>query len=285
MTESYVRGWGAGLGDDAPPELVDEMMRFFRAGASPASIAALERMNMQIDIRDILPNIQVPTLVVNASGDPVSPIEGARYLAERVPGARLFEYPDSTHFPETREGLAVLMDEVEEFVTGTRPAQLTDRVLATVLFTDIVGSTEKAAELGDARWKELLASHETRARAELKRFQGHEVDTAGDGLFATFDGPARAVRCAQAIATAVHPLGIRIRAGCHTGEVVLAGDKVRGLAVHVGARVSALAGPDEVLVSSTVKDLTVGSGLVFEDAGERTLKGIPEPWHIYRVLE
>ena len=284
VTESYIRGWGAGLGDDASPEMVDWMMRSFRAGASPASIAALERMNMEIDIRDVLPNIQVPTLVVNATGDPVSPIEGARYLAERIPGARLLEYQDATHIPETRDGFAPLLDEIEEFVTGTRPPPHTDRVLATILFTDIVGSTKKAAEIGDARWKDLLASHDARARAQLKRFQGREVDTAGDGFFATFDGPARAVRCAQAIASAVRPLGIQIRAGCHTGEVELVGDHVRGLAVHVGARVSALARPDDVLVSSTVKDLTVGSGLTFEDAGEHELKGVPDRWHLYRVV-
>ncbi len=285
VNERYVRGWGWGLGDDASPGTVDEVIRYIRAGASPASIAALERMNMEIDIREILPSIRVPTLIVNATGDPVSPIEGARYLADRIPGARLFEYPDTTHFPATTEGAAPLLDEIEEFVTGTRPAPVTNRVLATVVFTDIVGSTSKAAELGDERWKELLTSHDTLARAELKRFQGREIDTAGDGFFATFDGPARAVRCAQAIASTVQPLGIQIRAGCHTGEVELAGDNVRGLAVHIGARVSALASPGEVLVSSTVKDLTVGSGLNFEDAGERELKGVPDRWHLYRVAD
>jgi pimeloyl-ACP methyl ester carboxylesterase len=284
ITESYVRGWGAGLGDSAPPEVLDEFMRYFRAGASPASLAALERMNMEIDVRDILPSIRVPTLIVNATEDPVSPVEGARYLAEGIPGARLFEYPGTTHIT-TREETTLILDQIQEFVTGTRPSPLTHRVLATVLFTDIVDSTRNAHELGDARWKELLASHDDRARAEVRRFQGREVDMAGDGLFATFDGPARAVRCAQAIGDAVGAIGIQIRAGCHTGEVELAGDRVRGIAVHVGARVAALAGPSEILVSSTVKDLTVGSGLTFEDAGEHALKGVPNSWHLYRVAD
>jgi class 3 adenylate cyclase len=283
VTEGYVRGWGAGFGDEASPEVVEEVIRYFRSGASPASIAALERMNMDIDVRDVLPDIRVPTLIVNATGDPVSPIEGARYLAKRIPDARLLEYPDTVHLPASRVTAAPILDEIEEFVTGTRPSPLTDRVLGTILFTDIVGSTKTAAELGDARWKELLIEHAARSRSELNRFQGREVDAAGDGFFAIFDGPARAVRCAQAIGDAARQLGIHIRAGCHTGEVELAGDDVRGLAVHLGARVSALAGPDEILVSSTVKDLTVGSGIAFEDAGVHELKGLPDRWRLYRV--
>jgi class 3 adenylate cyclase/predicted alpha/beta hydrolase len=283
VTESYVRGWGAGIGDEPSQEEVEEVMRYFRSGASPASIAALERMNMDIDLRDVLPDIRVPTLIVNATDDPLSPIEGARYLAKQIPDARLLEYPDTVHLPGSRSTAAPILDEIEEFVTGTRPSPLTDRVLGTILFTDIVGSTKTAAELGDARWKELLIEHAARSRSELKRFQGREVDAAGDGFFAIFDGPARAVRCAQAIGDAARQLGIRIRAGCHTGEVELAGDDVRGLAVHLGARVSALAGPDEILVSSTVKDLTVGSGIAFEDAGVHELKGVPDRWRLYRV--
>jgi class 3 adenylate cyclase len=173
--------------------------------------------------------------------------------------------------------------EIQEFVTGERPAPSVDRVLATVLFTDIVGSTRLATELGDAGWKALIAAHETRARAEIERHRGRVVDTAGDGVFATFDGPARAVRCALAIGDAVKPLGVALRAGAHVGEVELTGDQVSGIAVHVGARIAALAGSGEVWVSSTVKDLTLGSGLVFEDAGERELKGVPERWRLYRV--
>jgi class 3 adenylate cyclase len=284
VTEEYVRRWGFGMGEDASAEAVEEVMRYVRAGASPASLAALERMNLRIDLRDILPAISVPTLIINASGDPVSPIEGARYLADRIPGARLFEYPGATHFPNDQRHWELVLDEIEEFVTGARPRPSVDRVLSTVLFTDIVGSTERAAELGDAAWKDLLAQHDGLARKEIERHRGRYIDSAGDGLFATFDGPARAVRCAQAIEIAVVPLGLEIRAGCHTGEVELAGEQVRGPAVHTGARVAALAGPSEVLVASTVKDLVAGSGLAFEDAGEHALKGIPGPWRLYRVV-
>jgi class 3 adenylate cyclase len=173
--------------------------------------------------------------------------------------------------------------EIQEFVTGSRPAPPVDRVLATVLFTDIVGSTKMAADLGDSRWKRLLSEHDGRSRVEIDRHRGRFVDSRGDGLFATFDGPARAVRCAQAIAESVRPLGLEIRAGCHTGEVELVDERVQGIAVHIGARVAALAGPSEVLVSSTVRDLTAGSGLVYEDAGEHELKGVPDRWHLYRV--
>jgi class 3 adenylate cyclase len=169
-------------------------------------------------------------------------------------------------------------------VTGSRATEEAHRVLATVLFTDIVGSTERAAELGDARWKELLAAHDEKAKAEIDRFRGHYVNTTGDGLLATFDGPARAVRCAEAIMEAIGPLGFEVRAGCHTGEIELDGEHVRGIAVHIGARIEALAGPGEVLVSGTVKDLVAGSGLVFEDAGEHQLKGVPDRWRLYRVV-
>ena len=182
---------------------------------------------------------------------------------------------DATHF-ET-------MTSVSDFVADLRPREETDRILATVLFTDIVGSTERAAELGDRAWRDLLSAHHAKARAELARYRGREIDTAGDGFLATFDGPARAVRCAGAITEAVRSLGVQIRAGVHTGEVEVDGDAVRGIAVHIGARVAALAGPSDVLVSSTVKDLVAGSGLTFEDAGEHELKGVPDRWHLYRV--
>jgi pimeloyl-ACP methyl ester carboxylesterase len=285
VTESYIRGWGAGFGDEVATEDLQGVIRWFQAGASPASVAALERMNMEIDIRDILPSIRVPTLIVNATHDPISPIEGARYLAERIPGARLFEYEGNTHVPMSREQATLIMDEIEEFVTGARPAPVLDRVLTTVLFTDIVDSTKTAAELGDERWKGLLAAHDVRARAEFARFNGIEIDHAGDGFLVRFDGPARAVRCARAVTEAVASLGIEIRAGLHTGEVELTRGRVQGLAVHIGARVGALAGSSEVLVSSTVKDLVVGSGLIFEDAGEHELKGVPDRWHLYRVVK
>jgi len=284
VTEEYIRGGGAGFGDEVSDDTIQELMRYFQAGASPASIAALERMNMEIDIRDILPSIQVPTLIVNSNHDPISPIEGARYLAERIPNARLFEYESKTHFPTTPEGNALILDEIEEFVTGTRPAPPTDRVLTTILFTDIVDSTKRAAGLGDANWKALLGQHDTVARGRIERFGGRYVNTTGDGLVAMFDGPARAVNCARDLIDAVGSLGLQIRAGVHSGEVELVGDDVRGLAVHIGARVGALAGASEVWVSSTVKDLAVGSGLVLEDAGEHELKGVPDRWHLYRVV-
>jgi class 3 adenylate cyclase len=284
VSEDYIRGGGAGFGEEISDATVRELMRYFQAGASPASIAALERMNMEIDIRDILPSIQVPTLIVNASHDPISPIEGARYLAARIPDVRLFEYEGNTHVPATREGDAMILDEIEEFVTGTRPAPPTDRVLTTILFTDIVDSTKRAATLGDAEWKRLLGQHDALAHGRIERFGGRYIESTGDGLLATFDGPARAIRCAKDLIGAVGSLGLEIRAGAHSGEVELAGDAVRGLAVHIGARVAALAGASEVWVSSTVKDLAVGSGLAFEDAGEHGLKGVPDRWRLYRVV-
>jgi pimeloyl-ACP methyl ester carboxylesterase len=281
-TVEYLTGKGAGMGDATEAEL-EEALRYFRAAASPTQMAALERMNRDMDIRGILPTIRVPTLILNRTGDPVAPIEAVRDMAARIPGARLVEFPGDTHrisgTPETES----ILGAIEEFVTGERPAPTIDRVLTTVLFTDIVGSTKTAAELGDAAWKRLLSEHDARSRAEIERCRGHFVDSRGDGLFATFDGPARAVRCAQAIAAAIRPIGLEIRAGVHTGEVELVGERVQGIAVHIGARVAALAGPSEVVVSSTVKDLTAGSGLIYADAGEHELKGVPDRWHLYRV--
>jgi class 3 adenylate cyclase len=235
-----------------------------------------------LDLRGMLSAIHVPTLVMHRTGDRDVPIEGGRDVADRIAGAKFVELPGIDSFPWAGDP-APLLAETEAFVTGARATEQADRVLATVLFTDIVGSTEKAAELGDARWKEVLADHDERAKAEIGRFRGNYVNTTGDGLLATFDGPARAVRCAEAIVEAVRPLGLEIRAGCHTGEVELHGDSVRGIAVHVGARVASLAGPSEVLVSSTVKALVAGSGLVLEDAGEHELKGVPDRWRLYSV--
>src|SRR5439155_3038478 len=201
--------------------------------------------------------------------------------AARIPGARFVELPGDKH--NLFEGAEDVAEEVEEFLTGSRHSAEPDRVLATVLFTDIVGSTERASRLGDRGWRELLDQHNARIRRQLERFRGREIGTAGDGFFATFDGPARAVRCAQAIGASVRELGMEVRAGCHTGEIELAGDDVRGIAVHIGARVSSLAGPSEILVSSTVKDLVAGSGLLFDDAGEHELKGVPDRLRLYRV--
>jgi pimeloyl-ACP methyl ester carboxylesterase len=255
---------------------------YFRRSASPGTGVALMRMNTQHDIREVLPTIRVPTLVLHRARDIDVKAEEGRWIAEQIPGAKYVELPGDSHTlwgGDTDE----IVDEIEEFLTGERPARELDRVLATVLFTDIVGSTERAAELGDRRWRELLAGHDAAVRRELGRYHGHEVDTAGDGFLATFDGPARAVRCAVAIRDAVRMLGLEIRAGVHTGELELAGDKVRGIAVHTGARVASLAAPGEVLASSTVKDLVWGSGLEFEDRGTHELKGVPGKWNIYAV--
>ena len=203
-------------------------------------------------------------------------------MAERIPGAKLVELPGGDHIPWGDDADAIV-DEIEEFLTGVRHGPEPDRVLATVLFTDIVGSTEKAATLGDRRWRDLLEGHHDLVRRELGRFRGREIDTAGDGFLATFDGPARAVRCASAIASGVPALGLAVRAGLHTGEVELRNDKVSGLAVHIGARVAAAAGAGEVLVSSTVKDLVAGSGLRFQDRGLKALKGVPGEWHLFAL--
>jgi len=203
-------------------------------------------------------------------------------MAEQIPGARLVELQGADHVPFLSDADAIV-DEIEEFVTGTRHSPEADRVLATVLFTDIVGATERAAKLGDRRWHDLLDSHNALVRRELARFRGREIDTAGDGFFATFDGPARAVRCACAISDAVHALGIEIRAGLHTGECEVMGDKVGGIAVHIGARIAAHAAPGEILVSNTVKDLVAGSGLSFRDRGAQSLKGVPGDWRLFAV--
>jgi class 3 adenylate cyclase len=260
------------------------LLRYFRRSASPQAALALLKMNTQADIRDVLPTVRVPTLVLNRVGDRDVNVEEARYIATRIPGAKLVELPGADH-PMSVGDTEPLLGEIEEFLTGVRRGPDPDRVLTTVLFTDIVGSTEKAAELGDRAWNELVERHHATVRAELVRFRGREVDTAGDGFLATFDGPARAVRCATASVAAVAELGLGIRAGVHTGEVEVAGEKVRGLSVHIGARVASLAGAGEILVSNTVKDLVAGSGLVFQDAGEHDLKGVPERWRIYKVID
>jgi len=240
-------------------------------------------MNTEIDTRAVLPAIRVPTLVLHRTGDTrVKPDEG-RWIAKRIPNAKYVEVPGEDHLAWAGD-VDPLLDEVEEFLTGTRRAPEPDRVLATVLFTDIVASTAKAGELGDRQWNRLLQRHHEAVRGVLERFRGREVGTAGDGFLATFDGPARAVRAAVAAGDAVHPLGLEIRAGVHTGEVEVIGDDVAGIAVHTGARVAALAGAGEVLVSSTVKDLVAGSGIAFEERGEHELKGVPGTWRLYAVV-
>ncbi|TYL95516.1 adenylate/guanylate cyclase domain-containing protein [Bradyrhizobium rifense] len=252
-----------------------------RLGASPAAVTALMRMNSQIEIGGVLPAVRVPTLVIHRTGDQVVNVAGGRDVAAKIPGARLAEFPGSDHLFYVGENADDISDAIVEFLTGARGSAVADRVLATVLFTDIVGSTEKAANLGDRRWRALLDDHHAMVRGILTRFRGHEVKTTGDGFFATFDGPARGVRCARAIADEVRSLGIDIRAGLHTGECEIIGDDVGGIAVHIGARVAALAGAGEVLVSSTVKDLVAGSGLRFGSRGVTPLKGVPGEWQIF----
>jgi pimeloyl-ACP methyl ester carboxylesterase len=255
--------------------------RFERQGASPGAGTNLVRMNSQIDISGILPTIRVPTLIIHRTEDVTINVEGGRYLAEHIPGARYIELPGKDHPPWIGDNGDEIADAIQEFLTGSRAAVEVDRVLATVLFTDIVGSTEKAAALGDRRWRNLLDDHHLTIRRNLSRFRGNEVKTTGDGILATFDGPARGVRCACTIAEEIRPLGIDVRAGLHTGECEIMGRDVGGIAVHIGARVASLAGAGQVLVSRTVKDLVAGSGLRFADRGNQTLKGVPGEWQIY----
>ena len=256
--------------------------RYLVRSATPRAAVALTSMNAQIDIRHVIPAIRVPTLIMHRTGDLAVAVGSGRYLAQHIPGARLIEYPGEDHLPWTSDPDEILGD-IEEFVTGTRHAEEVDRVLATVMFADIVKSTERAAEIGDRRWRDLLQDFYRVVRRNLDRYRGREVDTAGDGLLATFDGPARAVRCAQAINGDMPSLGLEVRAGVHTGEVEIVGEKIRGIAVHIGARVLAEAAPGEVIVSSTVKDLVAGSGIRFEDRGRRPLKGVPGDWHLFRA--
>jgi pimeloyl-ACP methyl ester carboxylesterase len=287
--ERLERDWGTpGCHEMAVPSMVqDEGFRQYRANyqrlaASPGAAAAVWRMNKDIDVRHVLSAIRVPTLILHRAGDRVTRVEQARYLAERIVGAKLVEFAGIDHTPWVGDADAVL-SEIEEFLTGTRHAAEPDRVLATVLFTDIVGSTERAAELGDRRWRELLEAYYALARRQLERFRGRELDTAGDGLFAAFDGPARAIRSAVAIRDGVRSIGLDLRAGVHTGECEVIGDKMGGIAVHIGARVAAMTHAGEVLVTGTVRDLVAGSGVRFEDRGTHPLKGVPGEWHLYAV--
>jgi class 3 adenylate cyclase len=279
--------WGEGalLEAFAPSAAGDPQMdqvwgRFQRAGASPAMARSVMAALFEIDVRDILPTIRVPTLILHRTGDLIAPVEGARLMADRIPDARLVEFEGDDHVPFTGDFEPVL-DEMEQFLTGTRQERPLDRVLATVMFTDIVDSTRRAADAGDRRWRELLHRHDELTRRQLDRFRGQEVKTLGDGFLATFDGPARGIECACAIRDGIGPLGLDVRAGLHTGECELHSEDVRGMAVNIGARVGALADANEVLVSSTVKDLVVGADLDFADRGEHELKGVPGKWRLY----
>jgi len=260
--------------------------RFQRLSASPSAMYAQEQVFRELDIRPLLPVISVPTLVLHRENDAIEPVGAGRYLASTIASAEYVELPGSDHFPWAGDQHA-LIAEVERFLDEIRSEEKEtfDRVLATLLFTDIVDSTIQAAEMGDSRWREVRQKHEHLTRAQLARFRGREVKTMGDGFLAVFEGPARAVRCAEAICNSMNRRGVRLRAGLHTGEVEANGDDVAGIAVTIGARIAALAEPCEVLVSSTVKDLVVGSALSFEDRGLHDLKGVPDPWHLYALAD
>jgi pimeloyl-ACP methyl ester carboxylesterase/class 3 adenylate cyclase len=304
-TDDYTAGWPpemfdqiladteASWGTDAvagwvnPSAAEDEAYRRWfahmqRLAASPSSAREMMAGLRDLDIRDLLPSLLVPTLILHRVEETWVRVEHSRYLAEHIPGAKYVELPGSDHWPWMGDGDAVI-DEIEEFVTGTRPVREPDRVLATVLFTDIVDSTRRAADLGDRRWRDVLERHNRVVRQSLERFRGDEVKTMGDGFLATFDGPARGIRCAQAVVDDLGPLGVDLRAGLHTGECEAMNGDLGGVAVHIGARVAAKAQPREVLVSSTVKDLVAGSEIDFQDRGEHELKGVPGRWRLFAV--
>jgi class 3 adenylate cyclase len=287
------RAWGTGelfATSFFPSKSSDERLRRTlgrreRQSASPAAAIAIPQMNSEIDARHILPAIRVPTLVLHRVGDSRVTIDAGRYLAAHIPSAKYVELPGTNHVPIYEGDITDrIVEEVEEFLTGSRSEPVLDRVLATVMFTDIVDSTRRAAELGDRQWRTLLDRHDDTVRQQLDRFRGQEVKNLGDGFLATFDGPARAVRCASSICELVRPLGIAVRSGLHTGEVELKRDDVAGIAVHIAARVAAEAEAGETVVSSTVRDLVAGSGLNFQDRGIHELKGLPEALHLYSAL-
>ena len=288
LGEVWAREWGGPVAIEMfAPSLAhdarfrDYWARLLRSASSPKAATSLMALYRQIDTRPVLASISAPTLVVHRSGDRAAPVAWGRYLAAGIPGARYVELEGDDHLPMVNPD--DILDELEEFLTGSRLDREPDRVLATVMFTDIVSSTERAAELGDRRWRDLIQSHDVLVRRQLERHRGRAVKTLGDGFLATFDGPARGIRCAQAIREGVRALGVEIRAGLHTGELEVIGDDVGGMAVNIGARVGAKAEPGEVLVSSTVTDLVVGSGLEFRERGTHELKGVPGQWRLYAV--
>jgi pimeloyl-ACP methyl ester carboxylesterase/class 3 adenylate cyclase len=292
LLEYIDRDWGTGknLPMFAPSRQDDAVFkrwwgRFERLGASPASVISLMQMNSQIDITDILPSIHIPTLVIHRTGDVTVDVEGSRFLAKHIPNARYVELPGTDHLPFIGDNSDQIVDLIEEFLTGSKPRDETDRVLATILFTDIVGSTKQAENLGDRRWRDLLAAHDTAVRREIRLFRGTEIKSLGDGFLITFDGPARAIRCALAIGLTVRALGIEIRMGLHTGEVELRDGDVSGIVVHIASRIASLAGPNQILVSRTVKDLVAGSGIRFAERGIEKLAGLTEPMEVYVAME
>ncbi len=279
--EWYVRGLGAGMGADADPQDVAFVMRVCQAGASPSAAVALERMNWSSDVTDVLPTIRVPTVVMCSSNDPLAPADGVKWMADRIPGALFRSFPGASHFPG--DNLPHVVAAVQELATGRSTPEPTTRRLSTILFVDIVASTERAAAIGDAAWQRLVSSYVERTAREVATHDGTEVDRAGDGLMAVFDGPTAAIRCAERIHGEVRALGLDVRAGVHTGEVELAGGAVRGIAVHTAARVCAAAGSGETYATSTIRDLTAGARLTFDDRGVHDLKGVPEPRQLFAV--
>jgi pimeloyl-ACP methyl ester carboxylesterase len=285
--ELLLPNWGGGVFSEIyTPSIAGtagelaEAARQERLGASPGALVKIVTMYMDVDVRHVVGAIKVPTLVMHARGDRVVNVRHGRWLAEHISGAKYLEMPGIDHSVFSTNPDPVI-DEIEEFLTGARPVVEPDRVLATVMFTDIVASTEKAAELGDQKWRELLEDHQRIVRTAFDQHRGREVKTIGDGFLATFDGPARAVRCGQAIVERVRSLGLETRVGLHSGEVEVMGSDVGGIAVHIASRVGSIAGPGEVLVSETVKGITAGSGIVFEDRGEHELKGVPDTWRLF----
>jgi class 3 adenylate cyclase len=287
---AFVSMWGTAkfqhvLNPDMPwnEEIRSTWARMERQAASPGTVALMMPLLAELDVSAVLPTVRVPTLVVQHADDIFIPPEWGKYVADHIPGAKYVELPGRNVYHFVEPDWRASFQEIAEFLTGEQADVADDRVLATVLFTDIVDSTRRAAEIGDRDWHALLDAHDAVVRSQLARFRGREVSTSGDGFLAMFDGPQRAIRCAMAIRDAVQALGIQVRAGLHTGECDVRGDDIGGIAVHIGARVSALAGPNDVLVSSTLRDLVIGSGLEFEDRGAHTLKGVPGEWHLFAV--
>jgi len=284
------KSWGSGEGwlKFAPTKEGDLAFqqwwgKFERLGASPGAVTTLMRMNSQIDITEILPSVNVPTLVIHRKDDLLVRVEAGRLLAERIPGAKYVELSGADHLPFVGENSDRILDEMEHFLTGETSTPSVERVLATVVFTDIVGSTARAEALGDQAWGDLLDLHDKAVRKELERFRGNEVKWTGDGFLAAFDGPARAIQCALAIVSTVRAVGIEVRAGIHTGEVDFVKNDIRGIAVHIASRVADLANAGDVVVSRTVKDLVAGSGIAFQDYGTHELKGVPDQWKLFRA--
>ena len=282
--------WGTGefqrmMNPDMPwnEEIRTTSARMERLAASPGTVSLMMRLTSEMDVRAVLPTVGVPTLVLHHADDPFVPPAQGKLVADQIPGAKYVELPGRNIHHMVDPGWRASFQAVAEFLTGERAEVADDRVLATVLFTDIVDSTRRAAEMGDRDWHALLDAHDAVVRSQLNRFRGREVNTSGDGFLAMFDGPQRAIRCAMAIRDAVQALGIEVRAGLHTGECEVRGDDIGGIAVHIGARISALAGSNEVLVSGTLRDLVIGSGLEFDDRGAHELKGVPGEWHLLAV--